>query len=278
MIRGILTDIDGVLIGEKEGYNFPNPHPDVTAKLRAIQASGIPITLCTAKPNYSIQTIIAGAKLSCPHITDAGSVIIDPITNKIITKHTIDSNLATQIVDAFLTAGVYTEIYTPTEYMIEKRFRSPLTDIHTQILQHGPALVPSLQKASAIEEVTKIMPIAENGADKERLIQIFAPFAESLNLAWGLHPIANPHVFGIITAKGVSKRTAAIEVSSFLHIPLSEYLGIGDSTSDWKFMELCGATATVSNGSDELKKLVNFVAPTSVDENGILSIFNHYRL
>jgi hypothetical protein len=50
-------------------------------------------------------------------------------------------------------------------------------------------------------------------------------------------------------------------------------------------MELCGYVATVGNSNSDLKKLVvskgpdhGYVTDTSVDENGILDIFDHYRL
>ena len=91
----------------------------------------------------------------------------------------------------------------------------------------------------------KVVPIAINIEDSSRLKLIFHPFDTKLSLAVNVHPIANPHQFGLITTKGVSKKQSAIDVTEVLNIPLSEVLGIGDSTSDWSFMELCGYTAAV---------------------------------
>jgi hydroxymethylpyrimidine pyrophosphatase-like HAD family hydrolase len=50
-------------------------------------------------------------------------------------------------------------------------------------------------------------------------------------------------------------------------------------------MQLCGYVATMQNGTDEIKKLMRekdfgrkYVSNKSVDENGILDIFDHFCL
>jgi len=128
------------------------------------------------------------------------------------------------------------------------------------------------------------MPIAKNEDDKKRLIELFEPFKNDLTLSWGIHPIALPHLFGIITAKGISKKQAALEIANSIRVKPEEMLGVGDSTSDWQFIETCGYAGAMGNASEELKQLVcskgkeNSFIGKSVDENGILDIFNYLSL
>ncbi len=63
-IQGIILDVDGVIVGEKIGFNSPNPHIDVISKLKELRNKGISISLCTAKPHFSIGTIIKDAGLN----------------------------------------------------------------------------------------------------------------------------------------------------------------------------------------------------------------------
>ncbi len=49
MINAIILDIDGVIVGEKIGFNSPNPHPDVLKALPNVREKDIPIILCSAK-------------------------------------------------------------------------------------------------------------------------------------------------------------------------------------------------------------------------------------
>ncbi|MDO8336348.1 MAG: HAD hydrolase family protein [Candidatus Saccharibacteria bacterium] len=276
MIRGIITDIDGVMIGDKIGYNTPNPHSDVVKRITYIHKRGIPIILATGKPHYAIGKIIEDCALDNPHVTDGGAILFDKI---VIKKHVIDPAVISALVETFITNNMYVEFYTEKGYFIQRsQIRDNLTPVHTHILQTPPIIVENLTIESTKHDVIKIVPIATDPTDEQRIHSLSAPYLSRIMLAITVHPIANPHRFGIITAPDVSKKQSAIDAAEPLGIPLSDYLGIGDSTSDWSFMQLCGATATVSNGSQELKKLVTYISPKSVDENGILDILNHFKL
>ncbi|WKZ25257.1 MAG: HAD hydrolase family protein [bacterium] len=76
----------------------------------------------------------------------------------------------------------------------------------------------------------------------------------------------------------------AIKISKETNISFENMLGVGDSTRDWKFIELCKFVSAMGNSQEELKKLVlskgsnnSYIAP-SVDENGIIDVFKHFSL
>ena len=107
-------------------------------------------------------------------------------------------------------------------------------------------------------------------------------FKDKLILSWGVHPVALPLQFGIITTSGVSKKDGAYKVAKELKVSFDNILGIGDSTSDWQFMELCRFVAAMGNASQQLKELVrtkgedfSYIGPC-VDENGILDILEYF--
>ncbi|SRR5258708_560541 len=283
MIKAIILDVDGVIVGDKIGYNSPHPHPEVLQALKTVREKGVLIALCTAKPHYAISEIIEGAALHNPHIADAGAVIIDPIDSVIVEKHIIKKFLAQEVLEVCMQAKVYIEFYTVDDYFIQESEASDITTKHTHILQREPKDLQNIITESTEYEITKIMPIALNEDDKKRVSKVLAQFEEKLSISWGVHPIALPLQFGIVTAKGSSKKEGAEAIVKSLDISMSEVLGIGDSTSDWKFISLCGYGATVANGSKELKDLLKskgegkyYIADNSVDENGILQIFKNF--
>jgi len=283
MIKAIIIDVDGVIIGEKEGFNFPHPHSDIIARLKSIEAKGIPISLCTAKPHFSIEKIITDAGLHNLHITNGGGIIIDPIDNVILKSHFIDKAVAKSIVQICLDRNTYVEIYSAQEYFAQRSQQSEITSLHTEILQHEPQIVDSLLEEVTRQDIVKIMPIAKNDEDMQDLVTLFTSYKDQATISWGSHPVALPRRFGIITAKGISKKQAAIEIATYEHIKPEELLGIGDSTADWQFIEQCGYAGAMGNASEELKKLVstkgkNAFIGTSVDENGILKIFDYFSL
>ncbi|MGI8419826.1 MAG: HAD-IIB family hydrolase [Candidatus Levyibacteriota bacterium] len=285
MIKAIILDVDGVIIGEKIGYNSPHSHPDVVTALKRIRENGVAVCLCTAKPHYAITEEINRPNLHNPHIADAGAVIIDPIDNIIVEKHILDTSLVKEILRTLREADVYVEFYTVDDYFIQKDQTSEITKKHTHVLQKEPVFLTNIIDESNSYEITKIMPIAKDNTDKKRISEILEQFASKASISWGVHPVALPLQFGIITSLGSSKKEGAEAIVKSLNITFNEVLGIGDSTSDWKFISLCGYAATLANGTDELKELIRskgegkyFVSHGSVDENGILEILKYFSL
>ena len=80
-IQTLVLDVDGVIVGEKNGYNSPYPHPDVMKKMKEIRKKGIDVINLYLKENiylevYSLDDYyIAKSQLS--DITSAHSQILD---------------------------------------------------------------------------------------------------------------------------------------------------------------------------------------------------------
>lgn len=283
-IKAIILDIDGVIVGEKIGYNSPTPHPDVISAMKKIQNSGIPIILCTAKPSFAIQNIIESADLNNFHITDGGGVVVDTLSKMILSKHMIPKDIVRDVLSTLLAANVYTEIYTTSNYIIQKSQNGDFTSKHELVLQAPPNQVNSLITESENVEVVKIMPIAKDPNDKEYVDKILKEFIPNVVVSWGVHPVILPLQFGIVTAPGISKKIAAEQIMKQLGIDSKNMLAVGDSTSDWQFIESCGYKVSMGNGSNELKDLVSasgpeqsFIAP-SVEKNGIIEAFKYFQL
>jgi len=282
-IKAIILDIDGVIVGEKTGYNFPNPHPEVIRAMRQLQNSGVPIILCTAKPNFAIQNIIEMAHLDNLHITDGGGVVIDPLNHKTLQARFIPTASVLKIVTTLLQNNIYTELYTTSEYVIQESQASQKTTKHQTVIQVPPRQVKDLLDEITWLDVTKIMPIATNPEEQKIVVTLLAPFESVATISWGVHPSILPLQFGIITAPGISKAVAATEIANALKIDIKSILGVGDSKSDWQFISDCGYGAAMGNAQPELKTLVltkqanGFIAP-SVDENGLLAVFKHFEL
>lgn len=145
-------------------------------------------------------------------------------------------------------------------------------------------MLENIADESVNYNITKIMPIALNEEDQIRVEKMFKELDTGLTLSWGIHPVANPLKFRIITAPGISKKQGAIEISKNMNIPLENILAVGDSTSDWQFIELCGYGAAMANASDKLKELIQtkednhyYVGNKTVDENGVIEILDYFE-
>ncbi|KKP59847.1 MAG: hypothetical protein UR52_C0002G0075 [Candidatus Gottesmanbacteria bacterium GW2011_GWA1_34_13] len=282
-IKGIILDVDGVLVGGKKDYNWPNPNPEVIQTLKSLHEKGILISLCTGKGTFSIKSIVEAAHLDNIHIGDGGAIVIDFLHNKVIDQHIVEKNTVRKAVALLQQHNIYVELYTKDGYYIQKDFVGDKTAKHKEILNKDPNIVSSLVEISDQLNIVKIMPIANDELDKQRIIDLLSIEAKELPLQWGVHPTALPYQFGIITTKGISKKQAVEVISQYSKIPLNEMLGIGDGMSDWNFMEILGYAGAMGNGSQELKDKIftkgerGFIGK-SVDENGVLNILKHFKV
>jgi Cof subfamily protein (haloacid dehalogenase superfamily) len=283
-IRAIILDVDGVIVGEKRDFNLPYPNRAIINRLKEIKKNGLPVFLCTAKPYRAIKKIVDDALLNNFHFVHNGAVVINPEDNNVLDKHKIKNEFVLKIIEAYsqpVNYG-YVELYSTNDYYIEAGSQTNFTGVHSYILQQEPTIVKSLPEEAKKTDIVKIMIIAKNQEDKEKLTATFLPFKNNLTLSWGVHPIALPYLVGIITDKGVSKKLSVEKITKTYKIDAKEILAIGDSLSDWQFIEPCGYAGAPENANDELKKLVllkgkefSFIGK-SVDENGILDILNYF--
>lgn len=282
MIKAIITDIDGVIVGDKTGLNFPLPHQSVIEKLKDLCANGMQIILCTAKFNYAIQDIIKSARLDNPHITDGGALIVNPIEDKIIKKYVINKKIVKSCTKEFIQKNIYFELYTPQSYFLQKSQVCAFTAKRTSILQIEPVLVDSLIEIAESEDIIKMLAFTVGNKDILRIESILKQFGPDINFIWSAHPYISPSRSSVITAPNVSKAEAAKEIVKILGLSFDEILGIGDTAGDWGFMQYCKYAATLENGDKKIKELIKtkgednyFIAP-HINENGIFDILRYF--
>ncbi len=271
-IKHIVLDVDGVIIWN----NWPFPSEKIMQKLSQIQKSWINISLCTAKPIFSIQKITEQAWLQTLHISDWWSVIINPVNNKILEENIIEQGIVVELVKTLLERWVYTELYTSEDYYIMDWGMCDITVKHNTVLERGPQSIDNLEDFISKNWIIKVMPIVESEWDRKMVEEVFHNFSDTLNLAWWVHPVILPLQFWIITHKGITKWWAMKKILEHYNCDIENVLAVWDSTSDWDFIQYCKYKWAMWNASDELIKKVknseNWYVWWDVDEDGLLDI------
>ena len=282
MIKAIIIDVDGVIVGKTHGVNFPLPNKKIINALKNLQRRNIPVVLCTAKFNYAVKEIITQADLRNPHITDGGALIIDPLDNKIIKMHLFEKPLVHNIIENAIAQGIYTEMYGVNDYYLQKDHVNGFTNKRIKILQKEHITVNSLKDKINDVDVIKIINFAHTQEEKEKIIKILTPYQDKIHYIWTHHPATFPTENTIVTITGVSKKAASYEVLDYLKISPDETLGVGDTEGDWNFMSLCKYVGVVGDASQQLKELArtkgegNYYFGSSVDEDGFLQILDYF--
>lgn len=284
MIKAIITDVDGVMIGKREGYNYPLPTPEVMQAFKILQGKKIPLVLCTGKASYTIENLIRAAQLDGPHIGDNGTLIFNLIQNKTIKKHLLGKNTVKELVKVFAEENLHFAVNTVTDTFVDENSNEEVNTKRAVVLEKKLIEVPSLLQEIDNLEIIKALATLKNPDEIQRAKKLLEPYKDRVNLFWNFHPITGDWEYAVITAKGINKLSAAREVSESLGILLSDVLGIGDTIGDWDFIKDCGYAGIVGQKHPEVLELARgkgdgkyFLAP-SVDENGFVKILEYFKL
>ncbi|MBD3245309.1 MAG: HAD-IIB family hydrolase [Candidatus Moranbacteria bacterium] len=286
MIKALILDIDGVIVGSRSGYNLPLPSPQVMNKLKQLEKKGFKICLCSAKALFGFKKIIQQGKLSGPHIADSGALIFDYKKDKIIKKTFFPKSGLINLMEEVFQLGYYTELYSQKNYYVFKKSKLDFPVFfkkHSKVLQKKPVILQNFQEIKKITGLTKLIVSVNDSNQKDNLIEKLEDFKKQIDFRWSSHPLIKGKEFAIINKKGVSKKNALNFIAGHLGVDFENFLAAGDSLSDWEFMKQCDYRATLENAPEKLKKLVkknqekSFIGP-DVDEDGILRVFKYFQL
>jgi hydroxymethylpyrimidine pyrophosphatase-like HAD family hydrolase len=191
--------------------------------------------------------------------------------------------MAVDLTKKFLSNNIYTEVYTTDKYYVQKEQKNEITDLHNFTLSFEPIMVDSLIDQVKKSEIVKILPVTKTIKERQIVDKIFSDYISKLMIGWSTHPAIKGYFFGNITASGISKKQSVLEIMDIYKIKTEEILGVGDSLTDWDFIGVCGFAGAMGNAVEDLKKLVlsknkNGYIGKSVDENGIMDIFEYFGL
>ncbi len=282
MIKAIVLDIDGVIIGNLPGINFPQPSKKVSKALKKIHESGIRVSFLTGKTTFAAKENIANIGIDNPHIADGGAVIFNPIQNKIIKKEIIKPEHLIKLLN-LLGKDVYVNIFTTEDYYLLKSAENEYTKKYENFIGRRPILINDFSQLIEKKEISKINISAFNNSDKEKINAVLEGIKDLFNFSWSSGPNTGDVKTAVVTSKNASKKHGVKYLAKYLNVDLDEVLGVGDTIHDWDFIEICGYKGVMGNGTEELKSKLDknekrhFIGG-HVNEDGIISIFKKFEL
>jgi Cof subfamily protein (haloacid dehalogenase superfamily) len=281
-IKAMVLDIDGVIVGDKEGINFPHPSKKVIAALRKIHDAGIPVSLLTARPSFAAFNSIKAVGIDNPHIADGGATIYNPMRDQVIHTTPIKPKEVVNLL-RLLPKDIYVNLFGLKKYYLQKSHENDSTKIITKFLGDTPVRIENLENVAEKETIIKINIIAFSEKEKEIINSVFKNLSHIYSFNWSSNPVMSPLKVLVVTARGVSKRSGVEYFAKYLGVSLDTILGVGDMIQDWDFIEICGYKAAMKNASKELKEKIDIRDPRQtiggqVNDDGILDVFRYFKL
>ncbi|HSW97141.1 MAG TPA: HAD family hydrolase [Candidatus Saccharimonadales bacterium] len=282
MIKAIVLDIDGVIVGDQEGNNFPHPNEKIRSVLRKIHDDGIPVSFLTAKPAFAAAENIKYVGIDNPHIADGGATIFNPLKNQIIHRTPVAEKDILPLL-ASLPKQTYVSLFGINEYYMKSDMNQEFTTRYAKIFERLPIITDDIEAVIKKESIMKVNIVAFDDQQKESITNIITNLKGPYSFKWATHPFIKPIHVMVVTAKGISKRSGVEYLAKYLNVPFSEILAVGDTIQDWDFMEICGYKAAMGNASADLKEKIdihdaNQMIGGDVNKDGLLDIFKHFNL
>lgn len=270
----IFLDIDGTLC--QPGSNIP-PASALEAVQKA-RASGNLVFLCTGRNlgmlspllKYGFDGVVAS---SGGYVTCGDTVIYDCPMNPDQQKKAMDVLLRNGV---FRTVECRDRSYTDEgfkEFLREKAQKESNSEL--------------LRWREQIEKELGILPMAEYHGDPVYKMVLMCERREQLE-----EPVAvlsdefaiviqddesHGYINGEMALRCFNKGMGIRRVCEYLHVPIENTYGYGDSMNDWEMIDTVGHSVVMENGSAALKERADEICP-SVSEDGLYKSFQRNHL
>ena len=265
----LVVDIDGTLLG-RDGTIAAE---DKAALARAGEV-GIRVSLSTGRVTQASLKIIEQLSLDGYHIFFDGALVSNPETGEEVYVSPIRSQCVSQIVELAHRLGVNLDLYSTTRYFVEKETWA--SDIRRRFFNIPPNVV-DFTKLWPQERIIKGTLTVRSPEEKAKAEIFYQRFNGQLNFSRTTTPAYPDVAFINLVAPDVSKGRALEALTSFLGVPLSEVMAIGDGDNDVSLLSKAGLAVAMGNAQEELKAVADYVT-LDVEHQGVAAAVRKFLL
>jgi Cof subfamily protein (haloacid dehalogenase superfamily) len=252
-IKLLIADVDGTLVT-----------PDKTLTVRAskavarLRAAGVRFTITSGRPPRGMAMLTGPLQLEDPIAAFNGGMFVQPDLTTVLKQHTLPLDVAKEVLDFLLSAGLDAWVYRGAEWFIRK-VDAPHVAREQATVQFAPKVIDNL--GTVLDGAVKIVGVSDDGplvarceADLRGRVSAHASAARSQPYYLDVtHPDAN---------KGMVVRLD----SQFLRIPLEQIATIGDMPNDVLMFGVGGTSIAMGNASCEVQRAARHVTTSNSDE------------
>jgi HAD-superfamily hydrolase, subfamily IIB len=256
MIKLIAMDLDGTLLNRKRTISWDN-----LKALRYAKSKGVTLVIASGRAFFDIRHLMREVDIDT-HVIGTNGATIHTIGGQLIGADALDRANALQIVSDLVEQhyyiGVYTDknIYVPhegTDWLYQELDRLHIHEDRSVGLQ-GATKDDFYRFFDDVEEIERdgsdIFKIIVCSYDDAKLLKARRLYEEKHRYSIVSSGIGNFEIMG----SNVSKGNALYHLTSYLDIPLSEVMAIGDNYNDLSMFAVSGVSVAMGNADEVIKE------------------------
>ncbi|EFH90278.1 Cof-type HAD-IIB family hydrolase [Ktedonobacter racemifer] len=271
-IKMIAIDIDGTLL---------DPHKHITPRTRAAieqaREKGIIVTLATARRYVNTGYIASELGIDLPIIMYDGALILEHPGGRIFHTQKLQAEIAHQALEILVRHKVQPIIHHYHEEQ-EESWTGPEEFDTTWI-------APYLEIAQGLRRLHyqrcclgQPDPLRVVAFTSEEIIQRMLPEISALECAWNTTPLGSYRTAELsIMHQHCSKASGVQALASYLAIPLSQVMAIGDGNNDIEMLQSVGWGVAMGQARAKVREAAKAITASNA-EDGVAEAIERYVL
>lgn len=265
----LVVDIDGTLVGADRIISDADKEA-----LAEVYDSGVKVSLSTGRALMACAGIFRQLTLDGYHVFFDGALVTDLALTEQVYIQPISPDLLRRAVEFVHQHDICLELFSADRYFVERE--TWLVDIRRRFFGVEPVMADFTQLGEE-QVIIKAGLTTSTAEEADKAMSFYHAFNGSLGFSWAKTP-AYPDVHFInIVSPEVSKGRALETLASYLGIPLSRVMAIGDGTNDISLLTSAGLAVAMGNAPAEVKAVADYVT-LDVDHSGVAAAINRFLL
>lgn len=270
-IKLAFFDIDGTLLGLDGNYS-----QRVKSALQSLQKVGVKTSIASGRPVFAAQFLIDELDLRDAGLFYTGALGFEPVSQKPLFDHMLDSGLCLEILNAAGAKGLHSEVYGFDHYWANRL--SELNRLHSEHLRSIPyPYIADLTDIVQSQNVYKLLFAVTEASDHSKLYQLEAEFPSCI-FAYAKMAAKPDWLFVSVISRESCKVRAFDALLDFHGVHSENVIAFGDAQSDMTFIQKAGIGVAMGNASDAVKATADIVTSPVWNEGVAEVVERHLAL
>ena len=259
----VLCDYDGTLAGSNNQISKQN----LDAINSFVLGGGI-FVVCTGRATDAISKPLLAQNFKGLIASFNGAVLSSPSTNEVLYSHKIPVNDCLKFFNYTQKHDLYAHFYPQNQFLYP--YRNKYTNHYEKVTGVNGIYC---------EDIVKYIQTNNEGSckllvfdDKEKLDMHFEGLKSLMD---NCEVVRSTDNMIDLNLKGIDKGDACYKVASLYNMTIDDVLAMGDAGNDYAMIKEAGFSVAVSNASNEIKEIADFIAPSN-DENAVKYVLEKF--